>query len=500
MKLHFPSGQNRMALAVVVLAAAGIAVNCGKKSSDDSSSSTSAFALVVPGSLAIASPTAAQTTTALRLVDEAPKDFKGRKEAMAARLSCDDAATCARKFVAPTMPVNPSCYGPQIDYQNHPDGSDVSPFQLPSGDLGIWTSAESDGTACVAAKMNSQIESIAGYAQLALDMTTMVMGAANLAGASLPAAAGDSVDLKDAVISKLAGQDIGATITAATLSRAADNGGRAAYDTTISVTPSGSLAGTVTGMSISVRHVALDDTNATYKGKIWILITSSGSEAGQGISVLYSKASETALKYEMRSRKARNSADASAASMFDSLNNVNYPGTSQAQGYNWAIVDLNPSTATGTVAYLWVAGSEMENTRSFFAKTEASGSSVTGTGYFGFGDELRNFTTANYKTKWIDRMICNWAGPGNQHTGIPNLQKQTMTMTGGKFVVGTDNITYTPSNDCSDNVGFGSSGTPTIFEWKLPSGSTYTDFGSANNLVSIPGESIVIPTAPDEVM
>ena len=497
MKLHLPSGQKSVALAAVVLAAAGIAVNCGKKSSDDSSASASSFALVVPGSLAIASPTAAQTTTSLRLVDEAPKDFKGRQEAMAARLSCDDAATCARKFVAPTMPVNPSCYGPQIDYRHHPDGSDVSPFQLPSGDLGIWTSAESDGTACVAAKMNSQIESIAGYAQLALDMTTMVMGAANLAGASLPAAAGDFVDLKDAVISKLAGQDLGATITTAKLSRAADNEGHRAYDTSISITPSGSLAGNVTGMSISVRHVALDDTNATYKGKIWILITSNGADAGQAISVLYSKSSETDLKYEMRSRLAKDSADATAANMFDSVNNVNYPGTNMAKGYNWAIVDLDPTTATGTVAYLWVAGSKLENTRSFFAKTEASGSAVNGTGYFGFGDELQNFTTANYKTKWIDRMICNWAGPGNQHTGITKLQKQTMTMTGGKFVVGTDNITYTPSNDCSNNVGSGSSGT---FRWKLPSSSSYTDFGSSNNLVSISGESIVIPTAPDEVM
>ena len=93
-------------------------------------------------------------------------------------------------------------------------------------------------------------------------------------------------------------------------------------------------------------------------------------------------------------------------------------------------------------------------------------------------------------------MICNWAGPGNQHTGITKLQKQTMTMTGGKFVVGTNNITYTPSNDCSNNVGSGSSGT---FGWKLPSGSSYTNFGSSNDLVSITGESIDIPTAPGEV-
>ena len=498
MKVHFPSAQGRVALAALVLMAAGIAVNCGKKSSGGSSSSSnSEFELVIPGSLAIASPTAAQETTALQMVDAEPQDFKGREEAMAARLNCADPAQCARKFVAPTSATNPSCYGPQIDYRYHSDGPDGSPSQLPSGDLGIWTAAESDGTACVAAKMNSQIESIAGYAQLALDMTTMVMGAANLAGASLPGAAGDSVDLKDAVISKLEGQDIGATITAATLSRAADSDGHPAYDTTISVTPSGSLAGNVTGMSISVRHVALDDTNATYKGKIWILITSSGQSAGQGISVLYSKASETALKYEMRSRQARNSADASAASMFDSVKNVNYPGTNQAQGYNWAIVDLNPSTATGTVAYLWVAGSELENTRSFFAKTEASGSSVTGTGYFGFGDALQNFTASNYQSKWIDRMICNWAGPANQHTGITKLQKQTMTMTDGKFVVGTNNITYTPSNDCSNNVGYSSGG---MFGWKLPSGSSYTNFGSSNNLVAISGESIVIPTAPDEVI
>jgi hypothetical protein len=73
-----------------------------------------------------------------------------------------------------------------------------------------------------------------------------------------------------------------------------------------------------------------------------------------------------------------------------------------------------------------------------------------------------------------------------------------MTMTAGKFVVGTDNITYTPSNDCSNNLGYSFVGT--FFRWKLPADSIYTNFGNSNNLVSISGESIVIPTAPDEVM
>ena len=49
-------------------------------------------------------------------------------------------------------------------------------------------------------------------------------------------------------------------------------------------------------------------------------------------------------------------------------------------------------------------------------------------------------------------MICNWAGPGNEHTPQPMFQSQTATMTAGatEFTVasGGSKLAYAPTNSC----------------------------------------------------
>lgn len=485
--------QQFISKSLVCVSLAGMVLTigaCGKKKSSSGGGTTNtetinnALALAIPGTLAVASPTASKSAT---LLTDDPVDFSSRKDANVERLNCADAATCVKTFALPTDRNNPTCYGPNLDYQNHPNGSPTS-GQLPSGDLGLWSAAESTGEACVAAKMNTEVENVAAYATLAMDMTSMVFGAANLAGKSLPAV-GATEDFKSAVTDKMTGQNIGGTIDTATVTRNDDSGGRPKYTTTLKITPA--TAGTVTSMTVVLTHIALDDTNATYKGRMKVYLAETGAKKAKGISLHYNRASSTSLKYAVRSRESSDSA-ITIDTLFDSTGDVIYPTGSANDGYKWGIFDLDPQTGLGKVAYLWVAGFPTENTRSFYAETSASGTDIVGKGYFGFGDALSNITTSNYQTKWLDRMICNWAGPSNNHTGVAKAQKQEIKQTGGlgTFASTSSAITYAPANSC---VGDGS------FAGKLTTATSYTTFGTTSDLVTLSAESFTIPAAPDAI-
>ena len=461
---------------------------CGKKKKQSNSSAgedtiTNQLAQALPGTLAIASPTASKSSTNLDSLSLSDSDFESRKDANVQQLNCSDVTKCVKKFEVPTDKANPSCYGPQLDYQNHPDGSPTS-GQLPSGDLGIWSATESNGEACVAAKMNTEIENVAAYATLAMNMTNMVFGAANLAGKSLPGV-GSTEDFKSSVNEKLSGQDVGATLETASVKRESDANGRPKYSTTIKFTPS---AGTFTGMTIVINHIALDDSNTTYKGRLKVFLTqNSGGKYAKGISLHYHKSASSSLRYAIRSRSSSDSS-VTIDALFNSDGDVIYPVSND--GYSWGVFDLNPESGANKVAYLWVAGSPNENTRSFYAETSVSGNDMIGKGYFGYGDALNQFTSSNFQSKWLDRMICNWAGPSNNHSGVAKAQKQEFKQTSktGVFAATSSAITYAPANSCTGNGSFAG---------KLTTATSYSTFGATTDLVSISSEGFTIPSAPD---
>lgn len=127
-------------------------------------------------------------------------------------------------------------------------------------------------------------------------------------------------------------------------------------------------------------------------------------------------------------------------------------GNGWGGNWNYLNFDFDPTTQIGNYAYSWQAGKGDSNTRTFNVKLT---SATDGIGYFGFGpfagDATGGSCTArNADIGKITKMICNWAGPGNSHTGISAVQKQVISKASGVWTKTSEKILYNPVNDCSN--------------------------------------------------
>lgn len=458
-----------------------VAVACssdsgGKKKKKKKSSAETVYAEVFPGTLAIASPLAQSTSstrhTALSRTEG--KDFASRRERIQTMLSGTTAADCLAELAMAMGGNGPTCYGPSIYYQNHPDGSPTS-GSLPSGDLGIWNAADASGEACIATKMNFEIERAASYVDTGMTAAAMVVCAANVTGSALPAE-GETSNLLSALETVI--EDAGVenfTPTVATVTQNTPSVGESSYTTTLEAT-----VGTA-DMTVTITHEPTDSENATFVGEIQIT-AKVGQSPRNLISVKYEQESDSSLKYEFRKGETTSTDD---STWFSS--GVPALPSNGGSGYSWGIFNLDPSDGSGKVAYAWVAGSSNENLRSFIAQTDGD----TGTGYFGYGDSLTNVAADSSRAHWLDRMICNWAGPNNNHTGVTKVQRQTLERNaGGMFTASASAIAYAPSLTCNGSGGF---------SWSSTEGGTYDAFTTSNSLINISELSsgaLTVPSAP----
>lgn len=493
--------------------------SCG---SDDSTTTPSTntttentFALsTYPTDFALVSPVAQSSSTSLHLAST-PSDYLTKKAEIKALLEKTSLSDCTFALDQ-TIPNSPACYGPSLDYESHPDfssgGGGSEDGNLPSGDLGIWTqyaSSDTDTTqeSCVSAKVNSligQAEVYVGNAEKAMAFLQCI--AKNTSGVSLPSTVGDSVDLLEEVAD--AAPDANFTFNSAIVTYTsdftkADETSSPIYTTTLSFENSSEKI----TYTINLKHTTTDTTNSFYKGKLWVYaVPSTGNTSltkTAAYSVIYEKSSSTNLTYSMRNGNFESSTTES--NMFDSDKTVKVPTSND--GYSWGIFSINPSDGTGKLAYAWVAGTTQENARSFLASVSETDSTKSGVGYFGFGDSMDNiiseYTNDGTLTKFLDRMICNWAGPSNNRTGVSFVQKQLIEQdsSSGLFKPTSSNITYIPRNSC----GMGDGEDNSAFKFRTANSSdAFTNFGSPN-LVSITSEkagsyadTFNIPSPPSE--
>lgn len=518
--------KTKIFIGSVVIFITGIGLqNCGSKSSSSSSSSgtsVKAGTLTIstfPTDFVVASPVAPSASTSLLLAtEEKTPDYTAQKEAITAILDTTDISKCT--FTLSNAPANsPTCYGPSLDFKGHPDFTSGSTSSadgnFPGGDLGMWTkysSSDTDTTqeSCVSAKMNSLIGQSAAYVGNAeMAMAYLQCIAKNTSSVSLPTTVGDSVDLLTAVTDQKLPNF---TFSAANISYSADytkDDGTTSPIYISSLTFSNSS--TKVSYTINLKHTTTDSTKNYYRGKLWVYaVPETGNNTLQktaAYSVMYEKEDTENITYSVRNSNFVTTATES--DMFDSDKTVKTPVSND--GYNWGIFSVDPTDGTGKVAYAWVAGTVEENARSFIASVSADSSGTkTGVGYFGFGDSMKNilseYTSSVLSggkfTKFIDRMICNWAGPNNQHTGIAYVQKQEIAQdTTGLFKPTSSKITYVPRNSC----GMGTSENNTTFTYRTANTtSAYGNFGTPD-LVSITTEkagthasTFDIPTPPKE--
>jgi hypothetical protein len=457
---------------------------CGKSSTstDDAATTTTTTTtdatvgtLALVPSIVLASPTGSTSTTALALADEAEAklDVEDPKVAVAALdqafANATDIKGCLVGLGRVARPDrNTNCYGPSVLYRNHPDATsgDPSPAHLPSGDLGVFDASETSGEACVAAKMNELTGKIRKTVQESIETGKRALCFATVLGKELPTEEGDALDLTDDVNDALEeiAADLGkkgkltfSTIKI-TLVEAAETGN--VFQTEVQADiPRGSLWTRVVTKKYSDTHT---------KGYVWGVFTKTATTLQapaqndpEVFSVIYDR-DDDVIKFEGTKSIAQSSQDKSAlqtdkTALFETDKRVRVATTGNP-GYSHVMANLDSSTGAGEMVFMWTAGGAQEEQRTLHAKVTASGDTRSGWGYFGFGPKLGDFRTAvkagtvASTQQSIERMICNWAGPNNSHTGISYAQKQLISFSTDKFTATTNYVGFAARNNCGQGV------------------------------------------------
>ena len=367
-------------------------------------------------------------------------------------IEADGIAACIRAI--PQLPdwINdPECYGPAINYVDHPNGAgapdmnqdgdnDPTTGTLPTGDVGIWTdtvngmlAGNTNQTACAAAKMNELIGKAAFNVDLATSTTAMMACAAAIDKRGLPDNDNQEFDFSS-LLSEANSQIVSVT-TAKVKKVLLDS--EVSYVTTVA----GSFANQQYGsFSIRVQHVPGQN-----KGLMQIERPDRGDQ--RATSVLYEIANST-LKYQLKSALFRGHSDyydehgeVDMRPVDDEMN----PTYGNSADAHFMIAEQNQNSGVTDLAYGWNAGGRDDHYRTFNA--EISGAEAWA--YYGYVPNtwLDNTpVTVDLDLSENDTgVICNWAGPNNSHIPISYLQYQKMDLVSEVWQVSTSNIKYAPT-------------------------------------------------------
>ncbi len=348
-----------------------------------------------------------------------------------------------------------SCFGPQLLYQNHPDGSDsTETAELPRGDLGLWLEVEAEkGNACAAAQLNAKMKGLRykTFSGLAIfagmlaqagksDEFDNILNTGELDLAEqMNALALEHIVFNEAVIAFDSERDVWSYRVRFDFRHLnADDPQSAAFSMTVKPGEESGLYSGVLNYRVDGRH---GDGNCE------------GKEVEHLGSVAFEKAAENSVLTQARNavfcgHDGENGFDANG------LLDAGYSQDKYADGWagNFSIFTaiFEPENHAGRFAYSWQAGPRDSHSR-IFNITMTGNASADSEAWYGFGDSLVQ-EDAEYMQ--IKGFICNWAGPGNQHTLTGKAQRQLMQLKGGtdslKFepVASGSNITYAPVNAC----------------------------------------------------
>lgn len=316
--------------------------------------------------------------------------------------------------------------------------------QVLYGDGGIAysTASATDTTACMAAAMNAMIAGHPRYLNKMLKIVSIMLSAANGAGKALPA-----VNETQDVLANMPTID-GLTLTKASLARLADDAaGLKVYKSEIEGTANS------TTLDITLYHTPLNADNTNFKGLFQIVRPhTTGKMAGQ--SVVYHQESGV-LRLAMRGCANQNTAGSDFFNATTGL--LDFGKTACQQDLNQIHAQVNNTSGASIMHAAWQAGTGDGASRVTEIMTTGNTEGSTGTGIFGYGKSING--TGNYagplpdntSTPWATRMYCEWLNSLSGGTSINYVQRQTMTLSSGKWVVASDNWRYAGNGTCITN-------------------------------------------------
>ncbi|MEY4763372.1 MAG: hypothetical protein RI907_45 [Pseudomonadota bacterium] len=376
-----------------------------------------------------------------------------------------------------TASSNASCFGPQMPYASHQDGSPTS-GTLPSGDLGIWKATEA-GEPCAAAQLNRQLTGVKNqYRQGMFLMAALRHAIGSTTGLALPTG-GTSVNATTAMATKLSSAAPGVTVNMATVSLNPD-GSEYTYRLVISQG---------TGESAQQAEVVVyhrpGESDSAFAGNLHITTSRLGNDMAFGctdetvtvpsVGLRYRVATATTVRYELSGDTldfSARSANYCGAPVEDSLDHMGDIATldsdreldltedlggsathGSVKGWRGNASrfagSLNKATQAGNFLYVWQAGNNDGRGRAFAVNatydsaTEARAMSA----FYSYTSDGIGYTDGSMAS-----LICNWAGPSNSHSVSHNLfQSQTATLGASStaWSAGTSHIVYAPTNSCS---------------------------------------------------
>lgn len=393
-------------VSILVLAVALSATACKKKNNDDATGTVTgsqdplgggtdleavnALASAYPGGLAVS--VFPQTTgSGLRLADEDNGQTMKEKAEEAEAILKGEGECLPPMFDRDRAAGNVSCYefDQEMIYGNRTN-QQVS---------GTRDGKDAAGEACLVSFARSKVASIESMVDRALGLVQAMMCQAKKDGKadSMPAAAGDSLDLAEQLTAAM-GNKVG-SVTTASIKRLADQSDRPVYRSDVVVEMAD---GTVQEMHL-VHSPESADSNDTYNGVLWTKRISStstpnlqGGPAGpknEFVSLQYAKNKNDDGSYNAQSELLRGmfhddlvdiaiqddgTLDLNAGAKFDVAENNpaygNYvnPVTNQpfnqsndaVSGISYVAFNMNPDDNSGTVSY-WAnpGGNYVENAR-----------------------------------------------------------------------------------------------------------------------------------------
>lgn len=370
------------------------------------------------------------------------------------------------------------CYGPQVAYANHDNGTGSSP--LPGGDVGMWLDRNGDpttGTPCAAAQLSALMDPIKSRANASLMLGARMVALA-VAGTGLPAArTSSSVTASfQTFIDSVMPSGTTANVTLAGIT---NNGSDSfTYQWRVSFTQ---------GLNVQwlVVNLTHQKTSTGFTGVLQYgtsgLISNTQPTAhcatSQKVAVAgtlrYEKTSATEIKFSAReapycvagaSDLVTNFAawvSLDANTELDPTKTTSTIATGWHQdggGFKRFAATFNPSTGAGDYLFAWQAGVGDSNSRMFAVRSNYNSSSEARDlkAFFGFAPNMA--TTLNPGR--LGELICNWAGPGNNRTPHNRFQSQALslssTATDWAFptsVAADSKIKFAPTNNCNSGAG-----------------------------------------------
>ena len=394
-------------------------------------------------------------------------------DALASGENDDVFPECAVYLPEPDQGEDPACFGPRLYFQFHLDGDsrmsqncDSGICELPVGDLGIWTDTEGDtNEACAAAKMNSDIEYVSGFTDMAKVAQSLVECLANSNIITKPN--GNTETITDEVNTAVLNEKL--SFSSVTWTESAG-----VYTINLQAGTGGS-EGTV--------NIKTDKTGTPAIINIWGFL---GGDSNSNLAFsLYGTDNGTAKNMKFISAIFEGTTPNTGTSGDFDSNNMLKLESSWSMDHRTILMNDPGDTTDKRMKYSWIAGngaplspSAADNySRTFLASVNAD--ETTGVAYYGYGHKDTDRLS-------ITNFLCNWTGPNfNQASGegVNKAQKQVLSKSANTWNATESLIDYAPTRSCTNDNGSG--GIATRADSTASDSTDFdgqpTDFGAASS-------------------